>query len=165
MATPDPATLLRTKRYRHVLVPLDGSETAEVALPDAASVAISSGARLTLLHVVPPALAEIYAAAQAVPADQGDRSLHDAAHSYLDSVRRRLEAMGIEVQKAITVGDAAESLVAYASEQGVDLIVMATHGRSGWKRLVLGSVAERVLRCAAQPVLLVRTPPAGDERT
>jgi len=165
MATLDPAPPFSTKRYRHLLVALDGSETAEVALPDAASVALSSGARLTLLHVVPPALAEIYASAEAVPADEGNRSLHDAAHGYLDSVGRRLKAMGIEVHKAIAVGDAADSLVAYASEQGVDLIVMATHGRSGWKRLVLGSVAERVLRAAGQPVLLVRTPSAGDERT
>jgi hypothetical protein len=62
MATLDPATPFRTKRHRHLLVPLDGSETAEVVLPDAASVAVSSGARITLLHVVPPALAEIYAA-------------------------------------------------------------------------------------------------------
>ena len=165
MATFDSTTPFPTKRYQHLLVPLDGSEMAEVALPDAASLAVSSNARLTLLHVVPPALAEIYAAAKAVPADEGDGSLHDAAHNYLDLVRRRLNAMGIEVHNAVTIGDAADSLVAYASEQGVDLIVMATHGRSGWKRLVLGSVAERVLRVAAQPVLLVRAPPAGEERS
>jgi nucleotide-binding universal stress UspA family protein len=164
MAKPDPATPSGTKRYRHVLLPLDGSEAAEAALPDAASLAISNGARVTLLHVVPPALVEIYAAAKAIPAGGEEDSRRDAAQSYLASMRRRLEAMGIEARPAVTVGDAADSVIAYASEHGVDLVVMATHGRSGWKRWVLGSVAEKVLRGAAQPVLLVRTPPAGGER-
>ncbi len=166
MATPDPTppTLSGTKRYRHILLPLDGSETAEAALPDVASVAASNGARVTLLHVVPPALAEIYAAAQMIPVDQEEGARRDAAHRYLDSVRRKLEAVGIDTHTAVTVGDAADAVLAYADEGNVDLIAMATHGRSGWKRWVLGSVAEKVLRAASQPVLLVRASPAADER-
>ena len=166
MATLDPAppTLSGTKRYRHILLPLDGSETAEAALPDAASVAASNGARVTLLHVVPPALAEIYAAAQTIPVDQEEGAGRDAAHRYLDSVRRKLRAVGIDTHTAVTIGDAADAVLAYADEENVDLIAMATHGRSGWKRWVLGSVAEKVLRAASQPVLLVRAPPAAAER-
>ncbi len=75
-------------------------------------------------------------------------------------MRRKLEAMGIDAQTAVTVGDPADAVLAYTDEQGVDLIAMATHGRSGWKRWVLGSVAEKVLRASAQPLLFVRVPHA-----
>jgi nucleotide-binding universal stress UspA family protein len=165
MTTLDPprAPFPGAKRYRHVLLPLDGSETAEIALADAATVAASNGARLTLLYVVPPALAEMYGAAT-IADDEPEGLRRDAAHGYLDSVRAKLEATSIEAHTAVVVGDAAEAILAYASEHGVDLVVMATHGRSGWRRWVLGSVAERVVRAATEPVLLVRVPPAGGER-
>jgi nucleotide-binding universal stress UspA family protein len=164
MTTLDPmgAPFPGTKRYRHLLLPLDGSDTAEIALADAASVAASNGARLTLLYVVPPALAEMYGAATIV-ADHREGLRGDAAHRYLDSVRAKLEATPIEAHTAVAVGEAAEAILAYAGEHGVDLVVMATHGRSGWRRWVLGSVAERVLHAAAEPVLLVRVQPAGGE--
>jgi nucleotide-binding universal stress UspA family protein len=166
MTALDPAcsTFPRAKRYQHVLLALDGSETAEIALPDAASVAASNGARLTLLHVIPPALAEMYAGSEMIASDQPEGVRRDAAHRYLDSVHRKLEANGIDAQIAVAVGEAAEAILVYADQHGVDLVVMATHGRSGWRRWVLGSVAERVLHAAAGPVLLVRVPPAGGER-
>jgi nucleotide-binding universal stress UspA family protein len=151
------------KRYQHVLLPLDGSETAEIALADAASMVASNGARLTLLYVVPPALAEMYAGAEMIGIDQKE-GVHHAAHRYIKSVRRRLEPTGIDAKIAVAVGEAAEAILAYAGEHGVDLLVMATHGRSGWRRWALGSVAERVLHAAAEPVLLVRVPLTGSER-
>ena len=147
------------KRYQHVLLPLDGSEAAEQALPDAVSAAARNGARLTLLHVIPPALAEIYAGAEIIAIDQQEGVHRDAAHSYLDSVRHKLESTGVATETAVAVGDAADAILVYADQHGVDLVVIATHGRSGWKRWVLGSVAEKVVRAANQPVLLVRLSP------
>lgn len=164
MTMPEGSHFPGAKRYQHVLLPLDGSETAEIALADAASMATSNGARLTLLYVVPPALAEMYAGAEMIGIDQKEGVHRDAAHRYLESVRRKLEPTGIDAKIAVAVGEAAEAILAFAGEHGVDLLVMATHGRSGWRRWALGSVAERVLHAAAEPVLLVRVPPAGSER-
>jgi len=162
MTLPAPPAITR---YRHVLVPLDGSEAAEKALPDAVSAAVANGAGLTLLHVIPPALAEIYAGAEIIAIDQQEGARRDAAHGYLASVRQKLESTGVAVQTAVAVGDAADAILTYADQHGVDLVVIATHGRSGWKRWVLGSVAEKVVRAANQPVLLVRLQqPSGATR-
>ncbi len=153
----------RTKRYRHVLVPLDGSEAAEVALADAASVSMLNGARLTLLRAVPAALEAIDTGAEAIAIDQQEAVRRGGAQRYLDSVCRSLAPAGVEARVAVEVGEAAEAILDYADQHSVDLIVMATHGRSGWRRWVLGSIAEKVLRAAAQPVLLVRVPRAGHD--
>jgi len=75
---------------------------------------------------------------------------------YLDHVTRRIKAAGHEVVTAIRLGQPAEEIISYASESGCEVIVMSTHGRSGIGRWVYGSVADKVLRGSATPVLLVR---------
>ena len=91
-------------------------------------------------------------------ADTGPTVAEESANArqYLQMTAERLRETGIRVDYAIEVGDAATAIVEYAREQSVDLIVMSTHGRSGLGRWVYGSVADRVLRSSAQPVLLVR---------
>ncbi|MBI2322556.1 MAG: universal stress protein [Chloroflexi bacterium] len=149
--------------YQHVLVPLDGSATAEAAMPHAEALARQGGARLTLLRVLPPPDSYVIPEAVFVDREQVMRSLEAEALGYLRAVRERLEGGGLTVRTTTRVGDAATAILDTARAVGADLIVMATHGRSGLGRWALGSVADRVVRAAGVPVLLVRPsePPPG----
>jgi nucleotide-binding universal stress UspA family protein len=83
----------------------------------------------------------------------------EAVQAYLDRVRQRLAATKVEIETIVEVGGDAAAIIDYAHEHPVDLIVMATHGRSGLSRWVYGSVADKVLRGAEVPGLLVRAQP------
>ena len=85
------------------------------------------------------------------------------AKDYIDKVASRVKLKGAKVQGDVINGDAAESLADYAANNGVDLIVMATHGRSGISRWFIGSVADRLIRTARVPVLVVRAPGSEPE--
>lgn len=146
-----------TKQYKHILVPLDGSELAETALDDAVSVAESSHADITLLQVI-PTIEEVLGSGTDHPIyiDEQWASKRANAVDYLNKVHKQLHCKEVEVHPAVEMGSAAEIIIDYAHDHPVDLIVMATHGRSGLKRWVYGSVADKVLRGADVPVLLIR---------
>lgn len=131
---------------RHVLFPTDFSTCSEHALPEAAEVAHRYGAKLTLLHVVPPA------ADAETAAEVADRFPTQEAVERLVRDRKR----DLEVAHAVAHGySAADKVLAYAEANDVDLIVMGSHGRRGFSRAILGSEAERVLRLSKCPVLTV----------
>jgi nucleotide-binding universal stress UspA family protein len=139
--------------YEYILLTLDGSPLAEQAVPHALAMARAFHARLHLLTVV------------AVPRHEGRGEAVEAAHlerdaqeagDYLANLRAQLAEEGLECQTAVRRGDIAEEIILHAAGIGANLIVMCTHGRSGLGRWVYGSVADRVLRHAAVPVLLVR---------
>ncbi|PFH20665.1 universal stress protein [Burkholderia sp. JKS000303] len=144
--------------YSNILVALDGSETSSRALDTALTLASESGARLTPVYVVDflvPAY-DMYGYDPSILIDafreEGLRVTEDAA--------KRMQARGVagtpQIANVEPVGeDVAQRIVLVAKETGADLIVMGTHGRRGFRRLVLGSVAERVLRHAACPVLMI----------
>jgi nucleotide-binding universal stress UspA family protein len=144
-------------RYKHILVPLDSSELAELALDDALSLAKMSEAQVTLLHVVPP-IEEVLAIETGHPIfiDQQWDSYRMLAQSYLKDICKRISCEGVVVQTEVEMGAPAETIIDYAQRHAIDLIVMATHGRSGLQRWVYGSVADKVLRGADVPILLVR---------
>lgn len=150
-ATPPP-----TVAYRTILVPLDGSVAAELALGEAARVARATGARLLLLTVTlsPAMIAEIGMDAVWLTSAfaQQDQELAAA----LDATVRRVAAPDLEVRTAIRTGDPATEILAACAAEHADLIVMSTQGRSGLDRVLLGSVALKVVRHASLPVLLVR---------
>jgi nucleotide-binding universal stress UspA family protein len=148
------------KRYKHILVPLDGSDLAELALADAFSLARLNQAEVTLFQVVRP-VEEVLGAETGHPifVDQQWENQRMLALEYLHSVCKRQRCENLPVHIAVEMGLAAESIIAYAHQQPIDLIVMATHGRSGLQRWVYGSVADKVLRGADVPVLLVRAHP------
>ncbi len=75
---------------------------------------------------------------------------------YLEKIKKQLEAKGLKVDTHVRYGQDAEEILDHASQKDVDLIAMTTHGRSGIKRFLLGSVAEKILRHSAKPVFLVR---------
>jgi nucleotide-binding universal stress UspA family protein len=138
-------------KLQKILVPLDGSEIAESALPTAAELASESpGATLALIR-----------AAEAHPMLVGDSVAAQVnavreAEEYLKKVSDRLTSQGLKVTTSVWYGPAATSIVEAAKFGNADMIVMTSHGRSGIERLVLGSVAEHVLRGTTTPILLLR---------
>ena len=144
---------------KHILVATDFSEPSEVALEYGRAMARTFEATLHVLHVAstfPPGMV-----AETAPADYAallDRS-EKAAQRQLDATvreddRRELGAKAILQRQT----GPAQGIVAYAESANIDLIVMGTHGRGGWSHLLMGSVAEKVVRTAPCPVLTVRHP-------
>jgi nucleotide-binding universal stress UspA family protein len=144
--------------YERLLIPLDGSEFAEAILPFAEQIAGAVDAEVLLLGVVEP-ISAITGLATG-PVDRADtlvlRQLD--ARKYLTETARRLEAKGLRVRTLLGLGMPADEIVESAKAERAQLIAMTTHGRSGLRRAVFGSVAERVLRGASVPVLMIRMP-------
>jgi len=142
--------------YERVLIPLDGSEVAESILPFAEKVAGPLDAEVVLLRVVEPVspVEAMGAAGVAIPDTLFLREL--AAKDYLTALAKGLETKGLRVRTALRVGTPAAEIVAAAADEKADLIAMTTHGRSGFRRVLFGSVAESVLRSAEVPVLMMR---------
>jgi nucleotide-binding universal stress UspA family protein len=150
--------------YQRILVALEGSDLAERVLPYVESLAIQFGSTIVLLRTVAPPGAII--AGPGAGADPVAEPIVDAtsiveaerqeATSYLRSVAQRFWDAGVETELDVPEGRPAPTIVGRSTELGIDLIVMTTHGRSGLGRLVLGSVADAVLRHAPCPILLVR---------
>jgi nucleotide-binding universal stress UspA family protein len=133
-----------------VLVPLDGSTLAETALWKAVEIA-DADTTFSLLRA-----AEAFTLPGADPVDAQVNAVREA-EEYLASVVRRLADRGIsKVETHVWYGSPAAAIVEAATVQKIDLLVMCTHGRSGLGRLVLGSVAESVLRGTSTPILIVR---------
>lgn len=130
-----------------ILVPLDGSEESRSALPYAAALAGPSGP-IELLTVV---------AAEKNLADDGAASVRAA----LDAAGADLRTAGYDVKTRILVGDVPGHIVEAAANGGASMIVMASHGRGAFQRLIHGSVADQVAREATVPVMVVRSAPAG----
>lgn len=138
--------------YHDVLFPTDGSEGASAALEHAIDHALTYDATLHVLYVVE----ETYPALEAGPADILD-DLRAEGEAALENARERATEAGVEsVRGSVTGGSPYRNILQYAEEQGVDLIVMGTHGRRGVDRYLLGSVTEKVVRTADCPVLTVR---------
>ena len=164
--TPVPVLLVRGQLSRsgagsgRILVALDGSALSESILPVVARLAGPFDLRIELLHAIEPlqptALAEV-----AIHLGEILRLRKAEAERYLGKVAEALEAKGLRARAAIRHGHAAEVIPEYARSEGIDLIAMSTHGRTGLGRLFMGSVAERVLRTAPVPVLLWRATESG----
>ena len=130
--------------FKHILVPLDGSILAERILGPAASIAEAMSAKLTLLRVVPQFA---ILAADPMLYEEMNRLGEEESISYL---RSQADALGLSVPIDVTsdVGQPADTIIQFAEDHDVDLIMISSHGRSGLNRWVYGSVAERVLRQA-----------------
>jgi nucleotide-binding universal stress UspA family protein len=148
------------------MVPLDGSELAECVLPHVEGfIAECRVKSIVLVRVVEPAptrfddTASISATSRELLIENIQRieeKRRSEAFEYLNSVEHRLRREGVKITAEVLVGRVAESLADYTETKGIDLIVIATHGRSGISRWVRGSIADRVLRFSPVPVLMVR---------
>lgn len=143
---------------KKILVATDFSPESEPAIDAALELARGSG-RVTLLHVCEaPAYSTPSSLSMYIPAPELTEEVISAARFALDKRRARCAGKGFAVDVAWTMGTPAKEIVRYASDHGFDLIVVGTHGLSGFRRLVLGSVAEAVVRTADRPVLTVHGP-------
>ena len=166
-----------------VLVPLDGSELAESVLPHVAAFARGCIAEVILLQVIAPPGDEtralfqslrlempvspqpdlvegMTAVAHPIYREQEMASLRVNAQRCLNRAKNQLAESGLDVRAEVLFGRPAQKIVEYAEREGIDLIAMATHGYSGFRRRVFGSVAEKVLRTTSLPLLLI-TPPSA----
>jgi nucleotide-binding universal stress UspA family protein len=144
--------------YKKILVPLDGSEYSECALDHAKELALSCHiSSVVILYVIEPINPGMYEVPAQVIDDAAQKG-KDFGVTYLTQVAAKMKAQGLEVETVLMSGRVTESILDYVKANGVDLIAMSTHGRSGISRMVLGSVADKIVRRSSIPVLLV-TPP------
>jgi len=146
---------------RKILCPTDYSKPSYAALEQAGELAIFFGAQLYVVHVVPQLAHEI--GNEAYMSDRGyERERLAVTPQKLNEVIVEHTPSSVESQPLARLGHAAEEIARAAESEKADLIVMSTHGLSGWRHLMFGSVAEKVLRLARCPVLVIHT---DDERT
>ncbi|MFW5983591.1 MAG: universal stress protein [Halobacteria archaeon] len=146
--------------YDNILVPTDGSETAEVAVEHAVEMAKRYDATLHTLYVV-----DIDAVNLSLGTEQVDRlkaggldemeDVKEKAEESTGRVAERADEEGVKVVQEVRAGSPHDAIVKYAENNGIDVIVMGSHGRGGVRRALLGSVAERVLRTTHLPVFVV----------
>ena len=138
-------------KVKTILVPLDGSSLAEAALTPAMEIARESGGRLVLLRA-----AVGHRGPMADPTDAQVEAVREA-EQYLAEAKARVATAGVaDAETSVWYGPPVEAIVEAARFRKADLIVMSSHGRSGLGRLVLGSIAESVLRSTSVPILLIR---------
>lgn len=152
-----------------LLVPLDGSERSEQALPYAALFGKLLASPLHLIHIVTEREQQSYAAQQEqlrqlyLPRwklGPTTPATHRHAEAYLERQARRLRAEGLTANGEVVFGEPAEAIVQVAERSGVAMIIMSTHGRGSLGRWLVGSVAHKVLRLSARPLLAVRALPS-----
>ena len=148
--------------FKHILVTTDGSELANLALPVARDLGQRLGSRLTLLYVVPDPITYMPPTGAFTPGDLYDELQNDLyieGENFIDKALGQLDFPDAEgrLVRAQT-RDVARVIAEEAEALGSSMIIMSTHGRSGLGHLLLGSVADRVVRTAKTPVLLVRLP-------
>jgi nucleotide-binding universal stress UspA family protein len=162
LVRPEPRNVPR--RFRRILVPLDGSTLGEAILEHALQLArLDPESEVVLLDVVQPIDSEVWVpeAAAAAPRATDDVTAlqEERARHYLDGVARRVEAAGVGVRTRVKVAfQVASAILDAARHEKADLVALATHGRSGLVRMALGSVADKVVRGSDTPVLLLRPP-------
>ncbi|CAB5091218.1 hypothetical protein D3OALGA1CA_904 [Olavius algarvensis associated proteobacterium Delta 3] len=153
--------------YKRIMVPMDGSDLAERVLPHVHS--FLEGFRpdsVVFVQVVEPAPV-IFDDTAAISSSTSREKMIDyaqkveeqrksAAAEYLDGIVHRVKGEGVDLRSEVLVGRVAERLAEYIESQAMDMIIIATHGRSGISRWVRGSIAERVLSSSRVPVLMVR---------
>jgi nucleotide-binding universal stress UspA family protein len=148
--------------FTHLLVPLDGSRRAERALPVAALIARTSGARVTLLHVEPYPTLGIAPFGEAIPSQGWLKDMQRQSEGYLAEAAGQPMLSGLDVETTIEVGTPAQLIIEAAERRRVDLIVLCSHGRGTLARWALGSVAGHVARHSSVPTLVLRQPKPDD---
>ncbi len=149
--------------YRKIVVPLDGSELAECVLPHVEAIVKGSNASKVLLITVVEPIAIPYGRQVSQIASIEQLKAFETRHrieakKYLRSIEERLRKVVIDTRSFVVNGKAAEAIVQFTINKKADLVVIATHGRSGVSRLIWGSVADHVIRSVSIPVLLIRSP-------
>jgi nucleotide-binding universal stress UspA family protein len=147
-----------------IMSPIDFSEPSQDALKTATDLAASFGAELFLVHVV-PAIPKLPSASTIFHEGEYERQLHQDAQKQLDEMVRAIGRRGVAARSEVgTANDVSMELLRIAEHNGVDLIVIATHGMTGWHKLAFGSVTDKVVRLATCPVLVLRAQAQSEAR-
>ena len=142
--------------FKHILVPLDGSRLSARALPYAIELAVKFKSEITLLRVVKQTTPFIVAETSGMGSSIGAQMTIDAARyqdkrnaanaeRYLQKQVKKLTDKGIKASSAVLIGSPAESIIKHCRKNRINLVVITTHGRSGFKRAILGSVADKIV--------------------
>lgn len=145
--------------FEEILIPIDGSEPAKKAARKGVELAAEHDASVHVMYVVEPIPLGGFSAGPE-PASAGHSEILEEqkseAQDAIDTIVELCENEGLDVVEAIEYGDPDEAIIEYVETQGVDGIAMGTHGRSGAERVVIGSVAEKVVRKSPVPVVTIR---------
>ena len=154
------AALKEKRLIKRILVPLDGSEVGESAVPDAVALGKILGAELVFFHVVEPVPVRTSVGIDTYYIPLAEEELgraKDNALAYLENVAKSAKTQGLNVFSTVAdYGSPAECIINYAKDNAIDLIAISTHGRTGIGRWVFGSVTDKVLHAGDTAVLVVR---------
>lgn len=161
----DSQELSGSGQIHNMIVPLDGSELGETVLPEVEDLAGAMGLQVHLVHAFDPVEYDrrhrYMLTLAGVPGASASRQLKAHHKAYLESVAVPLAGRGLDVKTEVLTGQTALAIVEYARESSREIVVMATHGRSGFRRLLLGSVTEALVRSSHAPVLII--PPRASQ--
>lgn len=139
-----------------IMSPVDFSGHSETALNAAVELASCFRSEICLVHVV-PAIPKLPSPSKIFSEREYEEQLHEDAQKRLDELAKKIGKGGVVVKSVVaTANDVSMELLRAAEHNNVDLIVIATHGMTGWRKLAFGSVAEKVVRLATCPVLVMR---------
>lgn len=140
--------------YKKILVPLDGSQLAEAALPHAEAIAKSEGAEIVLLRIPMIPASEFFAREPSIAVKIHEEEQANAVE-YINTKVKELKKDLIKVTAVTQEGPVPDTILAVADETHADMIAMSTHGRTGIQRWLIGSVADKVVHHAHIPVMLI----------
>jgi nucleotide-binding universal stress UspA family protein len=148
--------------YKKIMVPLDGSKLAECVFPHLETIVKCDSPEVIVVQAVEPLSVPYgrevsqFTSLEQVKAFETHQKVE--AEKYLKKIVARLRKTGVKAKAEVIYGKAGEALGDYANKNDIDLVIIATHGRSGISRWVWGSVADRLVRSVCVPVLMVRAP-------
>lgn len=145
--------------YKKILIPLDGSKLAESALAHGESLALKYGAELILLQVVRPPAVTAREPAEIMMFQENMKGLQKEAEAYLNALKGEFREKKIRADIHVGLGPVVTEIVEAADARSVDLVIIASHGRTGLGRVFFGSVASGVLNRIEKPLMVIR---AGD---
>jgi nucleotide-binding universal stress UspA family protein len=144
--------------YKKILLPLDGSKRAEAILPHVENMAVRYGARVIILIVEEPAIQlELDEVINAERYLEERAQMRKNITAYATKIIKQLKDKDVSADFLIGRGPVAQSIVKTAAKENIDLVAMASHGRSGWTRTFYGSVAAGVLQNIDRPILMIRS--------
>jgi len=149
--------------FKKILVGTDFSEPSDAARRTAIELARRLGAELEIVHVEEPLPAYAFSEGALPDLPRLQEEVRSWAEREVEQQAKEARAAGVPVTTAVLLGTPANAIVETARTDGADLIVVGTHGRTGFERILLGSVAERVVRTASCPVLTVRNTPGAQQ--
>ena len=145
---------MEMEKIKKILVPTDGSDCSLRATDLAISLAKVLGAEIFVIYAIDPIILEELT--RGIKESDIEKELKEKGERYLNYVIKLAEKEGLKAEEILAKGEPHDQIVHYAKIKGVDMIVMGTYGRRGTKRILIGSVTERVIEYAPCPVLVVR---------